>query len=38
MDAYDVLVVGPRRHHRVDVLGFERLVERQRRVLRRRVD
>ena len=38
MHRHDLLVVGPRGHHRVDVLRLERLVERERRVLRRRVD
>ena len=38
MHADDVLVVGPGRHHRVDVARLERLVERERGILRRRVD
>ena len=38
MHADDLLVLRPRRHHRVDVLRLERLVERQRGVRRRRVD
>ena len=38
MDRHDFFVVGPRHHHRIDVLGLERLIERERSVLRRRVD
>jgi hypothetical protein len=34
VDAEDFLVVGPRRHHRLDVLRLERLVERDGNVQR----
>jgi hypothetical protein len=38
MDADDFLVLGPRCHHCIDVARLERLVERLRDILRRRVD
>ena len=38
MHADDLLVVGPGRHHRVEVSRLERVVERERGILRRRVD
>ena len=38
MHADDVLVFRPRGHHRVDILRFEGLVERDRGILRRRED
>src|SRR5215472_13708225 len=38
MHANNVLVLGPRCHHRVDVASFERLIKRECRVLRRGKD
>ena len=35
VDAHDVFVFRPGQHHRVDVLGLEGAIERDRRVLRR---